>query len=52
VIDRKRPEIQNILRQYGVPIFPIKSELEEDDKPKAAAPLSPAPADSVRASKR
>jgi quinoprotein dehydrogenase-associated probable ABC transporter substrate-binding protein len=52
VIDRKRPEIQSILRQYGVPMFPIKSELEEDDKPKAAAPLSPAPADSVRASKR
>lgn len=52
VIDRKRPEIQGILKQYGVPVFPIRPEPGEDDKPKAAAPLSPAPPDSVRASKR
>jgi mxaJ protein len=52
VIERKRPEIQGILKQYGVPVFQIKPELEEDDKPKAAAPLSPAPADSGPASKR
>jgi mxaJ protein len=52
VIDRNGPEIQGILKQYGVPVFPIKPEPGEDDKPKAAAPLSPAPADSARASQR
>ena len=50
VLDRRGPEIQQILRQYGVPVFPIKEEDEEDDKPKAAAPTSPSPADSARAS--
>ncbi len=52
VIDRKRPEIQGILKRYGVPVFPIKPDPGEDDKPKAAAPLSPTPADSVRGSQR
>jgi mxaJ protein len=49
VIDRKGPEIQRILQQYGVPRFPIKDDAEEDDEPKAAAPM-PAPADSDRTS--
>jgi mxaJ protein len=51
VLDRKRPEIQNILKQYSVPVFPIKEEAggdDDDDKPKAAAPM-PAPTDSARA---
>jgi mxaJ protein len=38
LIDRKQPEILNILKEYGVPAFPVK-----EDKP--------APADSTRASK-
>jgi hypothetical protein len=43
VVDRKAPEIQNILKEYGVPVFPIKQESDaDDDKPKAAAPLPPA----------
>jgi mxaJ protein len=50
VINRKRPEIQRILEQYGVPLFSIKPDAEEDDEPKAAAPL-PIPADSARRSK-
>jgi mxaJ protein len=52
VIQRKGPEIQRILRQYRVPLFPIKPESEEDDdKPKAAA-SSTVPPDSARASPR
>ena len=52
VIGRRRPEIQEILKQYGVPVFPIKEEKDEDDdKPKAAAPTPPPAADSARASK-
>lgn len=51
VIERKQPEIQNILKQYGVPVFPIKQDADDDDKPKAAAPL-PAPPDSGRATTR
>jgi mxaJ protein len=47
VIERKAPEIQGILKQYGVPVFPIKQESDDDDdKPQAAAP-----ADSARAAK-
>jgi mxaJ protein len=53
LLDRKAPQIQNILKEYGVPAFPVKEERKGDDdsdaKPKAAAPASP---DSTRASKR
>ncbi len=49
VVERKAPEIQNILKEYGVPVFPIKEEAE-DDEPKAAAPL-PTAKDSARASR-
>lgn len=53
VLDRKGPEIQAILKQYGIPVFPIKPEAREDDKPKATGPGEPkAPADSGRAAKR
>jgi mxaJ protein len=50
VMERKQPEIQNILKEYGVPVFPIKEDAgdDDDDKPKAAAPL-PARTDSGRA---
>jgi mxaJ protein len=51
LIKRKEPQIQRILKEYGVPLFPIKPEAaEDDDGPRAAAPIS-VPADSVRASK-
>jgi mxaJ protein len=55
-LDRKCPEIQAILKQYAVPVLPVKQEGEgdgddDDDKPKAAAPL-PAPKDSARDSTR
>jgi mxaJ protein len=53
LLDRKGPEIQNILKEYGVPVSPVKEERDADDdssaKPKAATPASP---DSTRASKR
>jgi mxaJ protein len=56
VIQRKGPEIQAILKQYGVPVFPAKQDDsdddgDDDDKPRAAAPL-PAPKDSARSSTR
>jgi mxaJ protein len=53
LLDRKRPEILNILKQYGVPVSPVKEEKDDDDEPKAAAPTPrPATPDSARASKR
>jgi mxaJ protein len=55
LLDRKRPEILNILEEYGVPALPVKDDKPaggDDDKPKAAAPSSPATRDSTRASKR
>ena len=51
VIERRQPEIQAILKQYGVPLFPIEENGKDDDDPAAAAPPSAAPADSTRASK-
>jgi mxaJ protein len=51
VLERRGPEIQRILQQYHVPLFPIKPDTEEDDKPKAAAASKPT-ADSARASNR
>jgi hypothetical protein len=47
VLERTRPEIQRILQQYRVPLFPIKPDAEDDDEPKAAA-TSTDPADSAR----
>jgi mxaJ protein len=53
VLDRKGPEIQAILKEYGVPVFPIKPETREGDKPKASRPSTPKPpADSGRAAQR
>ena len=53
VLERRRPEIQGILKQYGVPTFPIKAEGEKDDDDAPAPAPSPAVAgDSARASQR
>lgn len=53
VLDRKGPEIQAILKEYGVPVFPIKANSGKKDKAKAPG-ASPAkvPADSGRATSR
>lgn len=50
VLDRKAPEIQAILKQFGVPMFPIPAE----PKPEANAPgvAPPALPDSGRAANR
>jgi ABC-type amino acid transport substrate-binding protein len=51
-LDRRRPEIQGILKQFGVPVLPIKEEKDDDDDgSKATAPARSSPADSARASK-
>jgi mxaJ protein len=50
VLDRKGPEIQAILKQYGVPVFPIQPD--SGKKAEAGAADHPAPADSGRAVKR
>jgi mxaJ protein len=52
LLERKRPEILNILKEYGVPALPVKEEAKSDDKPKASGPAPQAPTDSSRASKR
>jgi len=53
VIKRRQPEIQRILKQYGVPVFPIKEDKDDDDDgPRATAPAESTPTDSARASKR
>jgi quinoprotein dehydrogenase-associated probable ABC transporter substrate-binding protein len=53
VLDRRSPEIQSILKEYGVPIFPIQPETGEGENPKATGPSTPkAPADSARAAQR
>ena len=53
VLDRKGPEIQAILKEYGVPVFPIKAAGGKKDEAKAPG-TSPAkvPADSGRATSR
>ena len=50
VIDRKQPEIQAILKSYGIPLFPIEEEPGGDDDGPPKASETPAPAaDSSRA---
>lgn len=52
-LDRRSPEIQSILKQYGIPLFPISAAAEKKDE--AGAPAGPAPraaADSGRAATR
>jgi mxaJ protein len=50
VLDRKAPEIQAILKDYGVPMFPIPAEPNPQAKAPGAAP--PAVPDSGRAANR
>jgi len=50
VLDRKAPEIQAILKQYQIPLFPIPAEQKPEDKMPANAPS--APPDSARSANR
>ncbi len=51
VLQRKAPEIQAILKEYGVPTFPIVTEARGGDEAKSPAKSTPAaPVDSARAS--
>jgi mxaJ protein len=53
VLDRKGLEIQGILKQYGVPVFPVKAgDGKDDDDGPAAPPTAPASVDSARATTR
>jgi mxaJ protein len=53
VLQRKGPEIQAILKQYGVPVFPIQEDAGKDDEAKAPGVVpAKTPADSSRASGR
>lgn len=52
VLDRKGPEIQEILKQYGVPMFPIGSRTPGGDQPKATGALPAVRPDSGRAATR
>jgi mxaJ protein len=53
VLDRRAPEIRAILKEYGVPVLPIKSDAPKDDDAKATGGTRPtAPADSGRAATR
>ncbi len=54
----KGPEIQAILKEYGIPMFPVTADGGDDDaddgppKPAAApAPATPAPGDATRAAR-
>jgi mxaJ protein len=51
LLDRKRPEILGILKDYGVPVLPVKEKPKSNDEAKAAA-AGQVPVDSTRASKR
>jgi mxaJ protein len=53
VLDRKKPEIQAILKDYGIPTFPIPVETKGKDEAKAASsPAAAQPSDSGRAASR
>jgi quinoprotein dehydrogenase-associated probable ABC transporter substrate-binding protein len=52
VLERKGPEIQAILRQYGIPMFPITAPTGEGDEPKRTGAAPSPPTDSGRATKR
>ncbi len=51
LLDRKGPEIQAILKEYGVPLFPIKDEGDAEDETKASDQGRQSP-DSTRAAAR
>lgn len=53
VLDRKDPEIQAILKEYSIPMFPVVTQDEDDDDgPKTSGPVPPPAADSGRAARR
>jgi mxaJ protein len=41
VLDRKAPEIQTILKQYGIPVFPVEPDRDDDDAAASAKPSTP-----------
>jgi mxaJ protein len=51
VLDRKAAEIEAILKQYAVPVFPVQAETGTGEKPKATGRPT-APVDSARAANR
>jgi ABC-type amino acid transport substrate-binding protein len=51
VLDRKAPQIQAILKQYGVPVFPVQADLNKEPEG-GGSPPAKAPADSGRATTR
>jgi mxaJ protein len=53
VLDRRKPEIQAILKEYGIPTFPIPVETKGKDEAKApGSPAAALPSDSGRAANR
>jgi mxaJ protein len=53
VLDRRAPEIQAILKQYGVPVFPIEAEAGKKEEAQGPGPApAKAPADSGQATTR
>lgn len=53
VLDRKAPEIQSLLKEYGVPVFPIPADAGKGagEKTSGTTP-APAPTDSTRGAAR
>jgi mxaJ protein len=51
VLDRRAPEIQAILKEYGVPTFPIPPEPSKKEEAKAPGGNAAVPADSAHAAK-
>jgi len=52
LIDRRSPQIQALLKEYGVPLFPMPPDSGSGEKAKAAAPAGPAQGDSGQAATR
>jgi len=52
VLDRRGPEIQAILKQYGIPLFPITAPARQGEEPKPTGAAPAPPADSGRATTR
>ena len=53
VLDRRKPEIQAILKEYSIPTFPIPVETKGKDEAKApGSPAAALPSDSGRATNR
>jgi mxaJ protein len=52
-LNRRGPEIQSILKQYAIPVFPIEAEAGKKDEARApGSPAPSAPVDSGRAATR